>query len=119
MKKRTLIMLFTLGTILASCGGLPALTLTPSTGTFVLGDPTASHIVITGAPTDAIIHYNIKTDGTAVPTCYCNACSFIYSGDTDIPLDLGVTSVNAVACDTNGVPVTSNGISEVTITEAP
>ena len=119
MKKLTLIMLVTLGTILASCGGLPALILTPSYGSYVYGDPTASYIVITGAPADAIIHYNVTYNGTATPECYCNACSYVYSSDTDIPLSLGVTSVKAIACDANGVPVTSGGIAEVTITEAP
>ena len=119
MKKLNLTIFAMFVTMLASCGGMPGLILTPSNGSYVYGDLTASYIVITGAPTDSIIHYNITTDGTAVPQCYCNACTYVYDSDTDIPLYPGVTNVNAVACDANGAPVTANGTAAVTITEAP
>ncbi|MFH1223902.1 MAG: hypothetical protein V1647_06140 [Pseudomonadota bacterium] len=122
MKKISLSMLVLFGTILTSCGGLPGLTLLPEIGTYTpenpgtYGDPNTLYVVVSNAPEGSIVHYNVTYDGTTAPDCYCLTGSPIYSSETDIPIYVGTTSVNAVACDENGVPVSTRGATTVTIT---
>ena len=120
MKKLTLTLLVMFGAILASCGGMPALQIIPPTATYIVGDPvtmaTTDYVVISDAPAGSVVHYTLAHDGTTAADCTCSTGT-VYQHDTDIPIYVGTTSVNAVACDANG-PVTSNASTFVTLKEA-
>ena len=114
MNKLTLALLIAFATVFAGCG-MPTLTIFPPTGTYIYGHPNTDFVVISHAPEGTTVHYNLKQDGTTAEIATCSSTAYVH--DTDIPIYIGTTSVNAVACDKDGKRATTESTTFVTITE--